>query len=179
MTNKTVVPASVTKKIVEAFSGVFRKAFDQSNLVHTVCEVIGEDYSEAVPAAHQKEMIDAIVSDNPQWKGRTIDSRKSECRAIMRSHHVLETFTDAVKADKRCEGFTWHNAVKVARIWVRQSKKGTPSPKKVVAEYFKKNKAAQADPLDKLATDILNSASKSAFILALQQVCADHGYELS
>jgi len=175
-TNK--VAKSVLSKIVSGFADTYRKVTSQTNLVSHMCEIIGEDYDAAVPATDIKEIVTA-VADEMGWKGRSRDSRMSECRAVLRSHHELQTLCEAVESDKRCERFVWHDAIKVARIFVRLSKKGTPSVKQIKAEFFKKNKAAQVDPLDKIATDILNSTSKSAFIQALQAVCAEHGYELS
>lgn len=172
------VAKSVLNKITGAFTDTYRKVTDQSNLVTHVCDIIAEDYSEAVPATHIKEIVENI-GDEMGWTGRTRDSRLSECRAVLRSHHKLDGLCAAIIEDKRCEKFQWHDAIKVGRIWVRLNKKGTPTVKKVKAEYFKKNKAPQVDPLEKIATDILNSVSKSAFVQALQKVCEEHGYELS
>jgi len=180
MANKATVPATVKTKIVTAFTNSMRGALDHTSFIHTVCVAVGEDYSEAVPAAAQRELIDALVEANPQWAQRTGEERGREARAIMDTHHVLENFCDAVKADKRHgNSFTWHNGVKVARIIRRLTKasKGNklPSNKAVCAAYYASNPGSTKTPQDKAIEAILALNPTSNLYKGLIQVLEEMG----
>ena len=180
MTNKAVVPATVKNKIVSAFTDSMRGALDHTSFIHTVCVAVGEDYPEAVPAAAQRELVDALVQANEHWAERTGQERGREARAIMDTHHVLENYCDAVKSDKRAgNSFTWHNGVKVARIIRRLAKaaKGNklPSNKAVCAAYYASNPANTKSKQDKAIDAILALNPASNLYKELVQVLENMG----
>ncbi len=182
MASKTIeITKSVTNKIVGAFVGAFSKANNQSNIVTQLCDTVAEDYgTQPIPAPHIKLLTESLAKESG-WKGRTGDSRKSEARAVMRSHHVLKGLCAAVLKDRRCESFTWHSAIKVARIWVRLNKKSVPKVAAVISEFFKKSPTSTADPLDTIGAKLANLAprkgtKKATLVADLLQVFAKAGY---
>lgn len=180
-TSNIAIAAAIKNKIVKALRETMGKALNQSNLVTQLCESIALEYGkQPVPAPAIKEITEALAKEEG-WKGRTCDSRKSEVRAVLRSHHVLAGLCTAVTRDKRCETFSWHNAIKVARIWVRQNKKGTPSQASVIREFFKKAATSASDPIDIVANKIANLSPRkgtkaAALVDDLVQVLSKHGY---
>lgn len=179
MSNKATVPATVKNKIVNAFTDSMAGATDHTSFIHTVCVAVGEDYSEAVPAAAQREIVDALVERNAHWAERTGQERGREARAIMDTHHVLETMCAAVKKDKRIgTSFTWHNGVKVARIIRRLAKaaKGKlPTSKAVCNAYFATNPGNTKSKADKAIDAILALDPRSNLYQGLVPVLEELG----
>jgi len=175
---KQVVGASTKARIVGAFNSVMQNVHDSVGFVATIAKSIAPDYKDAVPNSAMKEITEALAESNPQWKPRTKDSRLSEARAIMRSHHVLEPYCTAVRDSKKnvSGNFTWHNAVRVARIWVRlngNAKGKTVSTKAVVAEYFKSN-GAEVTPSGRVVDAVLKLNPSSNLYQELIQVLDAH-----
>ena len=109
---------------------------DAPNQLRTVQQCIGicrEYFGGTEPSREAvKEFVDAVARVR-QWKGKTADTRKSEVRTLVSQYHRLSTVCEAVVADSRSERFTWHDAIRVARLCKNQK-----IDKRVVAEFYKK-----------------------------------------
>lgn len=185
MSNKSIVPATVKNKIIGAFSESMRGALDHTSFIHTVCVAVGEDYPDApVPTNAQRELVEGLIEANSHWAERTGQERGREARAIMDTHYVLESYCDAVKADKRAgTSFTWHNGVKVARKIRSLSGKlknggvKLPTLKAVCNAYYKASEQAASDPgLTVLNSVIKNLDPRSNLYKELVQVFEKYEY---
>lgn len=179
MANKTM------QDIIKGFGDAMGAAINQRSLVTQVCEITKDVFGTQIPDVKQQKEIAEGVAEEKGWQGRSADSRKSEVRAVLRSHDVLDEMCGAIIDDKRNDGsFTWHNAIKAARIVNRLRKAGTYSKKAVVAAYYesKPAPAPQDQALSKLRA-FVNVSTRAKHFKAMQDMvskyAAENGIDLS
>lgn len=84
------------------------------------------------------------VAELRGWSEKSANARKSEVRKVVRNHVRLESACKAVAA--KGDTFTWHNAIKVARILNKNPKLSDAG---VVKAFFESAPANHATPKQK------------------------------
>jgi len=121
------------------------------------------------------------VAEYRGWSEASAKARKSEVRKVVRNYGRLDSACKAVA--KASESFTWHNAVKVARLLNKMPK---ASDTAIVRAYFESPPSNAQTPTEKsmrLIKNFINvKGRKSADVIALrtavEKVCADRGIEI-
>lgn len=138
MKTKTVTLSSTARSaIVSTFVSAISSAENSGSLVTQVCDAANK-YARGLPIGD--EDIAAIghgVAKERGWKGRSLKSRLSEVRVVLRSYATLPEAIEAFIAKARnCD---WHTSMKLAR----RLNKGD-SVKQAVAAAFEQQKNGQS-----------------------------------
>ncbi len=157
---------------------VNRGADKVANAVAAVYDTIdnaGNVVTQCVTAARQVYKGDKIpkidlsyIADNVArirgWSPASLKQRKSEVRVILRAYDRLP---DAINSYcRKADGFTWHDAVKLARCLGRE-----PSQLQAVKLALAKNQPARQTPIKQIGSAvsrIMNTESRIARIVAFQ-----------
>ncbi len=113
----------------------FARATMPGSLTHmsivTQCVQACEDHFGGLePSPKAVEEFVQGVAHMREWTATSAPARKSEVRVIVRQYQRLQSACEAVVEDDRCNRFTWHNAVRVARLCE------THNNKTLVAAYY-------------------------------------------
>lgn len=165
---------------VRKFAEGMRSAIDQSSIVTQCVSACAAHFQGDTPDAKAiKEFADG-VAEIRGWSESSARARKSEVRNIVRNYQRLPAAVDAVRNDSRNEGFTWHNAVKVARLCKTHS-----TDKALVAAYYDTPPPKRVTPtakidkaLDVIAETTTTSKKYKAFQADVLKLAAKHGIEV-
>lgn len=180
---------ATTADIIKGLADVYARALNQTNLIHTVCEVVRSVFGTQVPDTESQNVIANGVVKAREWTGRTADNRKSEIKAVLKAHDVLDDMSKAVANDDRADSFTWHDGIKVARIVNRIRKaKEDVTEAAVLAAYFEAKPKAAKEPKTPaeeahdalLAFLAVDTRAKHYKIMqgSLRDYCEQHGIAL-
>jgi len=167
-------------QVIRTFSDVLGGVFNQASLVTQVCNACDSHFQgDDATKAEVKEIADGVAIERG-WSEASARARKSEVRNVVRQYRDLPSRVTAITRDKRCEGFTWHNAVKVARLM-----KSHGTIKAVTTAYFTEAKSKSATPVQKIEKALLvardtvtTSAKYKGFQQGLDKLLAKHGIAL-
>lgn len=133
MKTKTVTLSSTARSaIVSTFVSAISSAENSGSLVTQVCDAANKYARGEQIAESDISAIGSAVAKERGWKGRSLKSRLSEVRVVLRSYATLPEAIEAFIAKaKSCD---WHTSMKLAR----RLNKGD-SVKQAVAAAFEKN----------------------------------------
>lgn len=170
---------SMTQAVRE-FADAMTGAHDQSNIVTQCVNACSKHFQGDAPDAKSvKEFADG-VAEIREWSESSAKARKSEVRNIVREYVRLPSAVKAIRDDKRCDSFTWHNAVKVARLC-----KSHKTDSAVVKAYFETKPSKSATPVTKInkALEVALSTTTTSpkykgFQTALSKLLAKHEIQI-
>lgn len=165
---------------VRKFADAMGSALNQTSIVTQCVNACRAHFQGETPSAKDiKEFADG-VAELRDWSESSERARKSEVRNIVRHYARLPAAITAVTEDKRCEGFTWHNAIKVARLC-----KDNKSDTALVRAYFEAKPSKRVTPTQKINNALkvvtettTTSAKYKGFQQALDKLLAKHGIEV-
>ena len=151
---------------VRRFAEGMASAINQSSIVTQCVSACAAHFQGDTPDAKSiKEFADG-VAEIRGWSESSARARKSEVRNIVRNYVRLPAAIKAVTDSPKCEGFTWHNAIKVARLC-----KDHKSDAALVKAYFETKPSKHVTPLQKIKkslTTVLETTTTSKDWLAVQ-----------
>lgn len=162
---------------------VFAKAYDAvetaGNVVTQVCNAaLAVFKGQPIPKADMDYIISEIARER-KWSDASARTRGSEIRSILSVYNRLDDAIAMFK--KKADGFTWHNAV-----WLARHLKNEPNTKKAVANALNNSGGSKRvqTPAQKLGMAIgiitklpkrVGSVNVIEFRKDLARICRKHG----
>jgi len=178
-----VAIAKINRGAVSAIVSAIAKGLAEVNstgaLLHSVCNVARAQYKgAAIPKIDGDEILRELAITHG-WKGRTVDIRKSEYRAVLAAYAQLPEAMKALKsAGNSC---SWHDGIALARLLRDGTKPAAAAKKHQTRRKAKvKDLAVMARGEAKaLAARLVKKLLKlkkieSDFRDALKELCAAH-----
>lgn len=163
---------------VRKFADAMGSALDQRSIVTQCVNACASHFQGETPDSKSvKEFADG-VAELRDWTPASERARKSEVRNIVRNYDRLPGLCDKIAA--KADTFTWHNAIKVARLC-----KGRTDTQ-VVTAYFESKPSKRVTPtkkIDKALETVLETVTTSAkykkFQTELEKLLAKHKIAVS
>lgn len=149
MKTKTVSLSSTARSaIVSTFVSAISSAENSGSLVTQVCDAAnkyarGEQIGDEDIAA-----IGHAVAKERGWKGRSLKSRLSEVRVVLRAYTTLPEAIEAFIAKAKC--CDWHTSMKLAR----RLNKGDSVKQAVTAAFQKNGQSKKSTPQGRTAAGL-------------------------
>jgi hypothetical protein len=186
MAKKTkAVVIETLQSVITALSDAIGGVYDQTSIVTQVCNACSSYFNGADASKAQVNEIAQGVAEQRNWSEKSAKPRKSEVRAIVRAYRRLPNVCQTIAAE--AESFTWHNAVKVARLINSNPKLGDDAiVKKYASEAASKKAAKSKSDLDtmlawfeKLGDMAPRAQAAKDLHTKLMKAFSDAGYELN
>jgi hypothetical protein len=162
------------------FSDALAGALNQVNIVTQCVKACRAHFGGDVPPKEDCVDFADKVAELRGWSEASVKARKSEVRKVVRNYTRMESACKAVAA--KGDSFTWHNAIKVARILNKNPKLSDAG---VVKAFFDSAPSNHATPKQKAMKALkgfmgISTTAKDVVALqsAVQKVLDDEGIEL-